>query len=163
MTEAQILMNVFQETRSLSNFYFNKQKDSDVYQVFEVDGKPLNSAAWIMAHLAWAENFLILQAMNGPALNEDWFSKVAFGAPMAKKEELPEIDTILSVLNKVHETSQAFVNNLTAAELDTNNVLGMKFGPNTSKRYMLIHAIRHEGVHAGHLGWLCKLNAKKTL
>src|SRR5687767_12163158 len=112
MTEAQTLMYAFNETRALSMMYFNKQKDTDVHHVFEADGKPLNSAAWIMAHLAWGENFLILQAMGGPALNVDWFSKVAFGSPMAGKEELPDIETILSTLNQVHETAKTFVDQL---------------------------------------------------
>ena len=163
MTEPQTLMYVFNETRSLTHFYFNKMKDADVYKVFEVDGKALNSAAWIMAHLAWAENFLILQALNGPAQNADWFSKVAFGSLPAKKEELPDIETILATMKIVHEATKEFVNNLAPEELDTDNVLGMKFGQNTSKRFLLIHAIRHEGTHAGQLGWLCKLHAAKTL
>lgn len=158
MTEAQQLMYIFNETRSLSHHYFNKLKGVDLYHVFESEGKPLNSAAWILAHMAWAEYFLLLQALGGPALEIDWFGKVAYGSPMAGKEALPDIDTILATLNRVHETANDFVNNLSAEELEEDNLIGMKFGPNTSKRYMIIHAIRHEGVHAGHLGWLGKLH-----
>ena len=162
MTTAETLLNTFNETRSLSNYYFNKLKDTDINCSFEVNEIPLNSAKWIMAHLVWAEEFLILGALGGERISMDWFEKVAFGTPMCSSEELPDIETILSSMKTVHEAVIQFVPNLSDEFLEQKNEMGMKFGPNDSKRYLLMHAIRHEGTHAGQLGWLCKINQLKT-
>ncbi|MDB5228366.1 MAG: hypothetical protein JWN78_2559 [Bacteroidota bacterium] len=162
MSTATILLDTFNETRSLSHHYFNKLKDTDINKTFDANGVPLNSAKWIMAHLAWGEHFLILEAMGGEKIPVEWFSKVAFGSPMTDPSSLPDIEEILSTLKTVHETANNFVRPLTDEFLEEKNVSGLRFGPNESKRYMLMHAIRHEGTHAGHLGWLCKINGIKT-
>ncbi len=73
------------------------------------------------------------------------------------------METILADMKSVHDAVNKFIPTLSEEQLEEKNVLGMKFGPNESKRYMLIHAIRHEGTHAGQLGWLCKIHGIKTM
>lgn len=163
MSTAKILLNTFQETRNLSNFYFNKLKDTDINRTFEANGVPLNSARWIMAHLTWAEHSLILEALGAEKISVDWFRKVSFGTPLCKTEELPPIESILNTMKTVHDAVNSFVPLFTDEALEEKNMLGLKFGPNESKRFMLIHAIRHEGTHAGQLSWLCKINNIKTI
>jgi hypothetical protein len=163
MTAAQLLLQTYNETRSLSNYYFNKLKDNDLGRSYEVNGVPLNYVKWIMAHLVWAENFLILQAVCGEKISNEWMEKVAFGAPMCAPEELPGIDTILAEMKKVHEAVNDRLSKMSNEKLEEKNELGLKFGPNENKRFLLIHAIRHEGTHAGHLGWLYKISKPKTV
>ena len=158
MAEAELLLHTFNETRSLSNHYFKKLKDTDLHRSFEVNGVKLNSAKWLMAHLVWAEHFLILEALGGEKFPLEWFPKVAFGSPMCDAAELPDIETILASMKTVHDAVHLFVPTLTDEMLEEKNVLGLKFGPNENKKFLLIHAIRHEGTHAGQLGWLCKMN-----
>lgn len=162
MSTATILLDTFNETRSLSHHYFKKLKDTDLNKCFEANGVPLNSAKWIMAHLAWAEHMLIIEALGGEKMHVEWFGKVAFGTPMCDASDLPEIEIIISKLQDVHDAVNTFVRPLTGEFLEEKNELGLRFGSNESKRYMLMHAIRHEGTHAGHLGWLCKINGIKT-
>ena len=162
MSTAKILLEAYNETRGLSNNYFHKLKETDINRSFEVNGVPLNCARWIMAHLVWAEHFLMLEALGAPKIPEDWFPKVAFGSPMCPPEKLPDIETILSSMKKIHDAVNKFVPELSDKLLEEKNELGIKFGTNESKRYMLLHAIRHEGNHAGQLGWLVKINRIKT-
>lgn len=163
MNTASILLQTFNETRNLTHYYFNKLKDTDINRSFEVNGVPLNYPKWLMAHVTWAEHFLVLEALGAEKVAIGWFGKVAFGTPMCKPEELPDMETILADMKSVHDAVNNFIPTLSEEQLEEKNVLGMKFGPNESKRYMLIHAIRHEGTHAGQLGWLCKIHGIKTM
>lgn len=163
MNTASILLQTFNETRNLTHYYFNKLKDTDINRSFEVNGVPLNYPKWLMAHVTWAEHFLVLEALGAEKVAIEWFGKVAFGTPMCKPEELPDMETILADMKSVHDAVNNFIPTLSEEQLEEKNVLGMKFGPNESKRYMLIHAIRHEGTHAGQLGWLCKIHGIKTM
>lgn len=162
MSTAKLLLHTFNETRSLTSFYFNKIKDANINLNLDVNGIQLNSPKWIMAHLTWAEHFLLLEALGSEKMEIDWFSKVSFGSSMCNDDDLPDIENIIDTMNKIHEATQVFAGAITDEMLEEKNSLGLKFGPNENKKYMLIHAIRHEGIHAGHLGWLCKINGIKS-
>lgn len=163
MNTAQVLLNTFNETRSLSLFYFHKLDSTQCERVIEYEGIRLNSPRWIMAHLAWAEQFLLLKAMGMEELPMEWLNKVAIGKPVCNPEELPAMDETLACLNQIHTAVNHYLPGLSDAQLEEKNAAGLKFGPNESKRFMFMHAIRHEGTHAGQLGWLCKLNTIKTV
>jgi uncharacterized damage-inducible protein DinB len=53
---------------------------------------------------------------------------------------------------------------LTDEQLDEENISKMSLGgQDTSKRFSVIHAIRHESTHTGHFGWICKMKKIKTI
>jgi hypothetical protein len=47
--------------------------------------------------------------------------------------------------------------------MEAENVLGFGFGGIKTNRMMVIHAIRHEAMHTGHLSWLCKINKVESV
>lgn len=165
MNEANILADVFEQTRQLSRFYISRLKDTDPTTTITVGEIPLNSAYWIVAHLAWAEHFLLVQGTGGAPLKSEWawLSQYGFGSDGKIANNSPNFKTTLDTLNQVHAEAMQYLNSLPPETLDEENTLGFSFGGLNTKRSIIQHAIRHEGTHAGHLGWLCKLNGAKTV
>lgn len=131
---------------------------------FAVEDKKLNSAYWILAHLIWAENFLLIQALGGKAFEYDWLPKFAIGVPCPEPGgNLPEVKQLLDIWKEVHPAAMQHVRSLSDDVLATDNPMGMGFGGDNSYRMMIQHAIRHEAMHTGHLSWLCKLYGIKTV
>jgi hypothetical protein len=48
-------------------------------------------------------------------------------------------------------------------ELEQPNAMDMKFKMGNSRKAVIAHHIRHEGVHIGQLAWLAKLHGVKTI
>jgi hypothetical protein len=165
MTEANILANVFEQTRQLSRFYISRLKETDPTATIQVGQIPLNSVYWIVAHLAWAEYFLLVTGTNGTQLKPEWawLLQYGFGSDGKIAPNSPDFKTAFDTLNQIHSEVMEHLNTLSPESLDEENTLGFNFGGLNTKRSIIQHAIRHEGTHAGHLGWLCKLNGIKTV
>ena len=69
----------------------------------------------------------------------------------------------ISYFKEVHEKSISYVSQLTDENLAKPTTNGIDFGGEDSVMAIIKHAIRHEGVHTGHLSWLCKLFGVKTI
>lgn len=162
-TEGTILANVLDSTRQLTRFYLSKTADLDVSKRFEATGFTTNSIHWIVAHLAWAENFLILQAIGNTNSELPWFEKFGLGTAHPDRADMPPYEEALQSFNTIHQQCLEVIKPLNTAELDTPNHLGLKFGNNDSMRMIIQHAIRHEGTHAGHLGWLLRMHGKRIV
>ena len=163
-TEAMILAETMDFTRKLSLSYFDRLKDKDLHNSFECGGIKLNSAFWVMAHLAVTENFLLLHATGGEMIRFSWAKLFGLGSTVPDKKDCPPIEEVLEKLNAIHERSMEHIRKLRDSDLDKPNPTFIKFkdAPDTL-RMIIQHAIRHEGTHAGHLGWLCKLHSIKTI
>jgi len=133
-----------------------------MHKQFEFDGKKFNSAYWVLAHICWGQNMLLLQATNGPAHNYDWFEKVMIGSTFNPDDVLPDLREVLDAFKEIHATSVKHVGSITDAQLDEKNTLGISFNDEGTIRKIIQHHIRHEATHAGHLGWLCKMHGVKT-
>ena len=151
------------KTRQLTGMYLDLLKDTDLHKVYEVDNIKLNSTFWIMAHLSVTENFLLLRSTGGENVKIPWARQFGLGSVPPAKEDCPPLDEITSVFNDIHQKAIKHIASLDDKFLDTDNLLGFEFLGEKTVRSNIIHAIRHEGSHAGHLGWLCKLNGIKTL
>ncbi len=163
-TEANILADSFESVRSLTRWYISKLKDADMHKVFEADGKKLNSAYWVTAHLTWSEQFLLLQAIGGNPLNIPWLEQFRIGSKMPDdKNGLPPVKQVLDAWKEIHAAAMAHVRSLPDELLGKDNPAGFGFGGDNSYRMMIQHAIRHEAMHTGHLSWLCKLYGLKTI
>jgi hypothetical protein len=162
-TEPQILSDVMDKTRQLTAYYMNFLKQTDLHKVFEIEGKRLNSAFWIMAHLAVTENFLLLRSTGGDHVKIPWARQFGLGSVPPAPGDCPPIDEVNQLLQQIHEKSLKHIASLDPEILDQENSTGFTFDGDKSIRSAVVHAIRHEGSHAGHLGWLCKLNGIKTL
>lgn len=164
MTNSELLAIAVDDARKYSMLYGKKLIDAkaDLHKIFEVSGVKLNSAAFIFGHLAVTENFLCLSCTGGEIVRFSWAKVFSLGAPMPEVKEVPPIAEILSVLNEVHTKSLSHIRSLTNEDLERPNTKGVKFGSDETMRSIIIHSVRHESSHAGHLGWLCKLHGIKT-
>jgi uncharacterized damage-inducible protein DinB len=161
--EAQVLADMMDSTRQLSFYYWNKLQEKDIYKTFECNGAVLNNAFWVMAHLAVTENFLLLRSTGGEMIKFSWAKQFGLGAALPLKEECPPLQEMIDTLNFVHQKSLLHLSQLSDEDLEKPTITGVKFGGEDSIRSIIMHAIRHEGTHAGHLGWLCKLHGIKTI
>ena len=163
-TEANILADTYESVRILTRWYLAKMKDVDMHKVFEVDGKKLNSAYWIAAHLTWSEQFLLLLALGAKPLDFPWLDQFRIGSNLQEdKSGLPAVKDILDAWKEIHMAAMTHVRSLPDEALNNDNPSGFGFGDDKSYRMMIHHAIRHESIHAGHLSWLCKLHGIQTV
>lgn len=161
--ECEVLAHVIDKTRQLSLLYLGKLKDCDPYRTYTAEGVTLNSILWEKAHLAVTENWLLLRSTGGPAVKIPWARQFGLGSSIPTKEECPPLDEVDALFNEVHTSAVAHISGLPLELLDQINTTGFEFAGEKTIRSVIVHAIRHEGTHAGHLGWLCKLNGIKTI
>lgn len=160
-TEAQVLSHLMDRTREWTRYYLSPLKDQDPHRVFTCEGKPLNTVFWLVAHLATTENGLLLAATKGPFEKFWWAKHFTVGASGLPPENCPPYEEVWATFNAVHAKAIAHVATLDEATLNAPNPTKLPFG--SSVRDVISHAIRHEGGHAGQLGWLCKLYGIKMI
>jgi hypothetical protein len=85
------------------------------------------------------------------------------GAVPPSREECPPLEEVRGIFNLVHEKSVKLIQNHEPSQLNQINKRGFVFVGEDSIRSVIVHAIRHENMHSGHLSWLCKLNGLKTI
>ena len=160
-TEAQVLAHMMDRSREYTLSYFNKLKDQDLHKRFVCEGKELNSAFWLIAHLATSENGLLLRSTGGEFIKFSWAKHFTLGGAGLPPEECPPFAEVFDIFSTVHAKAIDHVRTLDEATLSAPNPTGLPFGPQI--RDVITHAIRHESSHTGHLGWLCKLHGVKTM
>jgi hypothetical protein len=156
--ETEVLCEVIDNTRELTLYYLTKLKGVDLYKSFSAGPQSFNSAFWILCHLVWSQDFLLLKATEGPDLGITWLNKFSIGSKLPAREECPALPAVLDALRLVHETAVKHLRSLDPAMLDEANAVDLKFGTDNSKRICIHHCIRHEGVHMGQLSWLAKMH-----
>ena len=161
--EVEVLAEVLESTRILTKWYLSKLKDVDMHRSFNVEGVELNSPYWLLGHLIWAENTLLLKALGGEEVSIPWIEKFGFGTKLSNEDSLPELDEMFSQWKVVHTKAVEHLKSIEDEKLDEENIIGFSFGPESSKRTMVHHVIRHEAIHSGQLGWICKLHGIKTV
>ncbi len=161
-TEIKVLIEAYQMTHDLVRLYTGKLKEADPYQQWEINGHSLNSIAWINAHLCWSENFLLLQALGAPSANVKWIEHYCFGSDGSLHETSLNMKAVLDDRKIIHAAALAHLHTLCDDDLKKENTFDIQFGDNKSFKNIILHAIRHEGSHAGQLGWLCKINGVQT-
>lgn len=149
-TEANILADTYENARTLTRWYLARLKEVDMHKVFEAEGKKLNSAYWITAHLAWSEQFMLLLALGGKPLDIHWMEQFRIGSKYPDDiTALPPIKQILDAWKEIHVAAMAHVRSLPDDMMNRDNPAGFGFGGDNSYRMMIHHAILHEAVHAG--------------
>ncbi len=162
-SESEVLVEMLEMSRQLTHFYLKKLEGQDIYKVFEVEGKQLNSILWLIAHITVSENWLLLVCTGGEKVNIPWARQFGLGSSVPAKKDYPTAEEIMSMFNKVHQTAMNYVSSLSEEDLAKPTTNGVTLGGEDSVRSIIKHAVRHEGTHAGHLGWLCKLFEVKTI
>ncbi|MCX6199310.1 MAG: DinB family protein [Bacteroidetes bacterium] len=161
--EAKTFTDTFQRTRDLTKWYLSLLKSVDAEKEIQIGDKKLNSIYWISAHLVWAEKFLLVQGTGGNGVDIPWLEHYKLGSDGTLHEGRGDFKSILDALKIVHENAMQHLLTLDDETLQQPNPVGFGFGGDNSNRMMVMHAIRHEGTHVGHLGWLCKLHGIDTV
>ena len=162
-SQANLLADTYEMAYGLVRFYTGNLKEADPNKQWEVNGAKLNSIAWINSHLCWSENFLLIQATGGVSPDIHWLEHYSFGSDGTLHDAKVDMKAILADRKIVHEAAMKHIRSLSDADLEKENPLGIQFSQNKSIKTIIQHAIRHEGTHAGHLGWLCKISGAKTV
>lgn len=162
-TETQTLVEMLEMSRGLTKFYLKKLEGQDIYKVFEVEGKQLNSMLWLIAHLTVSENWLLLVCTGGEKVSIPWARQFGLGSTIPAKEDYPPVEDIMKMFDEVHKKSIEYVASLSDEDLTKPTTNGVTLGGEDTVGSIIKHAVRHEGSHAGHLGWLCKLFDVKTI
>jgi uncharacterized damage-inducible protein DinB len=105
---------------------------------------------------------LLVEAMGHPKLDIPWLGKFAIGTTPST-EGLPPFEEVLATFKAVHEHALTHLRTMTDEQLDAENILGINFGGKTTKRFIAMHAIRHEGTHLGQLSLIAQFYGKKTI
>lgn len=163
MNEAEYLAGLLNNTRVLAYFYLDKLAGVDWYRHFEVDGNRINSVAWNVAHMSWAENYLVLVSTGNNMVNIRWLDLFKIGSVPAPLELYPKQEDIISAFENIHTLALHQVNSMKPEQFDEPNYIGLKFKNGNSQRLAIHHHLRHEGSHIGHLATLAKIHGIKTI
>jgi len=163
MTNVQLLADTYEMAHDLVKYYNSHLKEIDPYKEWEVNGQKINSVIWINAHLCWSEHLLVLQTLGVTAEVPDWLHHYALGSDGIFHDTSISLKQVLTDRKIIHQTAIDSILALSDNQLTEDNHAGMQFGDKKSKLTILQHAVRHEATHAGHLGWLCKINGIKTI
>jgi uncharacterized damage-inducible protein DinB len=156
-TEAQVLAHVVDRTRQYNRSYLSALKDVDPHREFVCEGVKLNTQFWLVAHLAVSQNGLLLRATGGPFEKFSWAKHFSVGSQGLPKDQCPPYEEIWATFTAVHEKTMAHLPTLTDEALAQPNITGIA-AIGATIRDLITHAIRHEGLHTGHISWLCKLH-----
>lgn len=163
MTEASLLALAVDRTRDYARFYLRHLKDTDPHHEFSADGVKLNTQYWLAAHLTVSQNWLLLRGTGGPFEKFSWAKHFGIGSTPPARELCPPYDEVWAMFKAIHEKAVAHIASLTDAQLEQPHAAMMKLGGTDTVRDVILHHLRHEGSHTGHLGWLCKLHGVKTV
>lgn len=159
-SEQETVAEILDKTRKLTRYFLSKLDGVDPLHQIQVGEHKLNCITWICAHLTWAEHELVVLALGGEPLPIPWLKQFQFGTSSEPQASWPSLKEIKADLDAVHAAALATIR----AQTDLGEPAQIElFGPTSRKRDIVYHSIRHEGTHAGHLSWLCKLNGIKTI
>ena len=163
-SSGKVLAQTMDETRNLTRFYLSKLKGEDMHRQFEVNGYTTNSPFWIMAHLCWAENMLLLQCMDHPGVDVPWLKDYRIGSTKGGKPATePTLEEVLAAMKHIHAVAMENLAGMSEEQLNENSTITLPFGDDHSKRFVAMHAIRHEGTHLGQLSLIAKMYGKHTV
>ncbi|MBK6772458.1 MAG: DinB family protein [Ignavibacteria bacterium] len=156
MKQSEVLVESFESVRNLTKFYLSKVKPEDIYSNLFINEIKYNSPFWIASHLAWSENFLILIATGGKPFDFKWLDEFGFGSKPEDIKSDIKYDEVINTLDQIHKRAMEHILSLSDEKLNEKNLINANFGGKDSKKSVIIHAIRHEPMHAGQLSWILK-------
>lgn len=163
MTTAETLADVFDQTRDITRYYLSEMKNTDPCKSFELDGMKFNSVYWLCAHLAIAQNRLVLMATGGQPFDIPWYKDYWINSDGLLREDRPDFKAILHLMKDVHARTLQHISSLTDEQLKAENSFKFSTGREPNVYNAIVHAIRHEAMHTGHLSWIAKMNGLKLV
>jgi hypothetical protein len=163
MTEAQFLAGMMRHAHTMTQSHLRKLENADLHKRFIVEGKELNSAYWLFAHMTVSQNWLILRGTNGPFQKFSWAKLFNLGTTPPPIEQCPPFEEVKTKLEEIQQLSLQHVETLDEAALSSPHHAMMRLPGENNMRDAIKHHIRHESMHNGQLSWLCKLHGLKTI
>lgn len=160
-SHTQLLKETIVFVHNLTSTYLRLLKDTNSFKHFEINGNRLNNLYWITAHIAYFEDLMLSKALGFQGSQYKWLNNYGKDSPQQIKN-IVSYTELTQITQKIHVDCLNNLDKLTDKDLEKDNYLGFKFGKDASIKAAIKHHIRHEGVHAGHLSILCKLNGIKT-
>lgn len=161
-SEAIVLAEAYAYTRNLSRFYLGKLKGSDPHFRPNINGKELNCWLWIAGHLVWAENWLLRSSLGYERLHLPWAKHFKIGSDGTPNGDWPDPETVMKAMKESQQLAIEGIRVIKDKELD-EIIPSATMSFLESKRAIIIHAIRHDASHAGHLGWICQAMGIQTI
>ncbi len=161
-TECNILADTFDTARSLSKYFISRLDEKNIHDTLIINGVTVNSPYWIVAHLAWAESFLLINALGGEYDKQEWLNEYGFGSKPEEIKTKPPFEEVKKIMDEVHEAAMKHLRSLDDSFLSEKNKMGMNFSGKDDNRIIIHHAIRHEPMHIGQLGWFLKATGVET-
>lgn len=159
-TEANTLAALMEQSHQAVLQRIEHLADQDLHKRFSADGKELNSAFWILAHLTGSQNWLVLRGSGGPFRKYPWAKHFGMGSSGMGSEVPPTLEEVLQTYEAVHADSMAHVAQLVEEQLSAPHQALMVLASGNDVRTVIRHHILHESGHCGQLDVLCKLYGK---
>ena len=163
VTTGKVLSDTYAAARQLTRYYLSKLKEADPHTRHSFNGVELNSTYWLVAHLIWAEDYLLLRALGHPGTGIKWLDQFKVGSNPKEVTLNSPFKELLDLQKEAHQTTLAHLASMTEEQFSEENTLGINFGNETGKRYLAMHGIRHEATHTGHLGIIAKIEGGRTI
>lgn len=160
--QLQTLIDAIKFQQNLATWYLHFLKEQDCHKIFEVEGIKLNSINWLVGHMAWSDNDLILKATHGKEFDNPYLNNFAIGAPQEFNHTF-DFKELKEINKEVHQLAIEHLESLSDSDLSKQNAYNEGFGSEPTYKTVIMHYLRHSGVHIGHLSWLCKLFNIKTV
>lgn len=161
--DANLLADAFEATHGMTRYYTSFLKEADPFKEWEINGQKLNSLAWLIAHLCWAEDTLILKATGGERFECKWLKHYGIGSDGTIHDPNISFKELLDTRKQIHEKAMKHLRTLTNDDLEKDNLIGLEFFGSKTIRGIIQHANRHEAMHVGHISWLAKINGVKAV
>ena len=121
-----------------------------------------NHFIWLVGHLVWSEDALILTCCGSKSLIPAEMSGFfAYGAKLLEDEDqYPELDQLLDMMGEVHKKVLEFLSGMKDSEIlgdtsqETHPIFKELF---PTKLDAIVHAIRHEWYHVGQVSALDRI------
>jgi uncharacterized damage-inducible protein DinB len=163
MTEAQFLAGMMGHSHEFTQRHIQMLQETDLHKRFSAEGKELNSAYWLFAHMVVSQNWLILRGTGGPFQKFSWAKLFNIGTTPPPQEECPSFEVVIKKMEEIQRLSLDHVASLDEAALAAPHNAMMHLPGGNTVADIIKHHIRHESMHNGQLSWLCKLHGLKTI
>lgn len=154
MTEQEVLAQTLDATRALTKGYLKKLADADPMARPAMGDYRFNSKLWICAHLTWTEWYMILNLLKGEDAPYPWVEAFFYGSEGDPSDQWPTFEEVIATMDDVHQRSLEVIRSLESLDVEATMA---RFRWTDTYRNFIIHVIRHEGIHCGHLGWFGKM------
>ncbi len=105
---------------------------------------PMNCISWLVGHMAWQEQYYLLDKAQGRVLFSDLNSRFAYGSPISS----PSLVEVMHMWLEVTRFSMAFIEKLTSADLQQELLRhGKSVGQNMGTA--MLRLIYHYWYHGG--------------